>query len=436
MSRVALVFPYFRTRAATELLFPPLGAATRAAQLRRLGVHTRVFDCTFGTFEQLRTDLTTYHPDIVGVYSMVSLTANTLRVAQMVRTSLPQALLVAGGPLPTVFPGRYTGHFDAVFRGEADVSFPSFCRDYVAGGASPTRIGDLPLNSYGGLFIADHGLHVDNATVHHGERELATFPLPDRSDFDHAAYQKEWLRKSGSKTTSIILTLGCPYGCDFCSKPIFGNAVRRRDLDAVFEEIAQIRGLGYDSLWIADDTFTLDEPYLAEFCRGIAALGMGWSCLSRANGITPATVRLMKESGCRRVHLGLESGSQATLGLMNKQATVEQGARAAELYRKAGIEVAAFFIVGYPGETSAAIEETFTLALSLPLDEISFNVPMPLPGSKLFERLGAPDEGKDWTRENEVTFVFPSDIDESWLRRRIDETLAAFAARRRPAARG
>ncbi len=109
--------------------------------------------------------------------------------------------------------------------------------------------------------------------------------------------------------------------------------------------------------------------------------------------------------------------------------------RAAELYREAGIEVAAFFIVGYPGETVASIEETFALALALPLDEISFNVPMPLPGSKLFERLGAPDEGRDWTRENEVTFVFPSDIDESWLRRRIDETMAAFAARRRPGRR-
>jgi len=100
MPKVALVFPYFRTRAATEMLFPPLGAATLAAQLRRLGIDTRVFDCTFGTFEQLRTDLTTYRPDIVGVYSMVSLTANTLRVAEMVRTSLPQALLVAGGPCP------------------------------------------------------------------------------------------------------------------------------------------------------------------------------------------------------------------------------------------------------------------------------------------------------------------------------------------------
>ena len=222
----------------------------------------------------------------------------------------------------------------------------------------------------------------------------------------------------------------CPYGCDFCSKPIFGSVVRRRSLDAVFAEIAQIRGLGYDGLWIADDTFTLSESYLAEFRRRIAGLGVSWSCLSRADGIAPATARLMKESGCRRVYLGLESGSQTTLDLMNKQATVEQGAHAAELYRGAGIEVAAFFIVGYPGETVAAIEETFASALSLPLDEISFNVPMPLPGSRLFERLGRPDEGKDWTRENEITFVFPSGIDEAWLRRRVDETMRAFAEKR------
>ncbi len=436
MPRVALVFPYFRTRAATEMLFPPLGAATLAAQLRRRDIDTRVFDGTFATFEQLSTDLSDYRPDIVGVYSMVSLTATTLRVAETVRTSMPQALLVAGGPLPTVFPGRYTQHFDAVFRGEADVSFPSFCRDYFAGEVTPPRMGELPLATYGGLFVSDHGLRVDNATVHHGESELATFPLPDRTDFDHAAYQKEWLQKTGSKATSIIVTLGCPYGCDFCSKPIFGSAVRRRDLDVVFAEIAQIRALGYDSLWIADDTFTLNEAYLAEFCRRIMDTELTWSCLSRANGISAETVRLMKESGCRRVHLGLESGSQDTLDLMNKQVTLEQGAHAAELYSRAGIEVAAFFIVGYPGETVPAIEETLALALSLPLDEISFNVPMPLPGSRLFERLGAPDEGKDWTRENEVTFVFPTDIDESWLRRRIDETMAAFAARPPGAAPG
>jgi anaerobic magnesium-protoporphyrin IX monomethyl ester cyclase len=114
---------------------------------------------------------------------------------------------------------------------------------------------------------------------------------------------------------------------------------------------------------------------------------------------------------------------------MNKRVTVADGVHAVRLYREAGIEVAAFFIVGYPGETAAAIEETFALALALPLDEISFNVPYPLPGSSLFERLGRPDEGADWESENEVTFVYRSQIDESWLRRRIGETMAAFAGR-------
>ena len=241
MSRVALVFPYFRTRAATEMLFPPLGAAALTAQLRKLGLETRVFDCTFSTFARLRRELTAYRPDIVGLYSMVSQTRNTLRIASMVRRELPDSLLVAGGPLPTVFPGRYLEYVDAVFRGEADLSFPRFCRDVFASGTTRTTLAGLPLDSYAGLFVRDGSLEVDNPCVHHSESELAAFPLPDRSDFDHAAYQKEWLAKTGFKTTSLLATLGCPYGCEFCSKPIFGNVVRRRELDSVFAEIDELR---------------------------------------------------------------------------------------------------------------------------------------------------------------------------------------------------
>jgi anaerobic magnesium-protoporphyrin IX monomethyl ester cyclase len=428
-----LVFPYFRTKSLTEMLFPPLGVAALAGQLRRLGVETRVFDCTFGTFERLAADLESYRPDIVGLSSMVSLTRNTFKIADFVRASLPQSLLVAGGPLPTVFPKRFARHVDVVFRGEADLSFPRFCADYFAHGVSAQTMAGLPLDAYHGLFVPNHGLRVDNPTTHYGEAELASFPPPDRSDFDHAAYQDAWLRTTGSKVTSIIVTLGCPFACDFCSKPIFGNVVRRRDLDLVFAEIEQIRALGYDGLWIADDTFTLNQSYLEEFCRRMAGHQMTWSCLARAEGVREATVRLMKSAGCRRVYLGLESGSQATLKLMNKQVTVDDGIRAVHLYREAGIEVAGFFIVGYPGESVSSIEETFRLALTLPLDEISFNVPYPLPGSTLFARLGGPDDGADWNEENEVTFVYRSEFDADWLRRRIAETMAAFARTRQPA---
>ena len=421
------MFPYFRTRVPTEMLFPPLGIASLAAQLRARGIATKVLDGTFRSFEDLRRDLADWRPDIVGVSSMVSLTGNTLRLAAAVRADLPDALVVVGGPLPTVFPGRYAGRVDAVFRGEADVSFPAFCEEYLGDGAGRRHLDRLALDRYGGLFVADHGRPTDNALVHHTEAELAAFPPPDRSQFDHAAYQAEWLGKTGSRVTSIMTTLGCPYGCDFCSRPVFGNVVRRRPLDSVFAEVEEIRALGYDALWIADDTFTLSRPFLEEFCRRIAPMGLSWSCLSRADGIEPATARLMKEAGCREVYLGLESGSPETLRLMNKQTTIEQGAHTAQVYRDAGIEVGAFFIVGYPGETVDSIEQTFRLALTLPLSEISFNVPVPLPGSALFERLGRPDEGRDWTRENEVTFLYPSGIDAAWLRRRVDETMAAFA---------
>jgi anaerobic magnesium-protoporphyrin IX monomethyl ester cyclase len=104
--------------------------------------------------------------------------------------------------------------------------------------------------------------------------------------------------------------------------------------------------------------------------------------------------------------------------------------RAVHLFHQAGIEVAAFFIVGYPGETIASIEATLQHALALPLDDISFNVPFPLPGSSLYERVHGKTEEKDWTRENEVTFVYDSEFDSDWIRDRIEQTLIIFSKRK------
>jgi len=425
MSRVAIVFPYFRTRAQTEMLFPPLGAAYLTSQLRKLCIETQIFDCTFGTFEQLQRDLIAYQPEIVGIYSMVTLSMNTFRIAETVREQFPDCLLVAGGPLPTLYPERYSRDFDVVFRGEVDLSYPQFCQDYFTYKISHHNLKDLPLKQYAGLFIDNNGLYVNNPTIHYKEEEINTFPLPDRSDFNHTAYQNEWFAKTGSKTTSIMTTLGCPFNCDFCSRPVFGNLFRRRDLEAVFAEIEQIRYLEYDSLWIADDNFTLNLSYLKEFCQRMAGQNMSWSCLSRVTGITADIAQMMREAGCQRVYLGLETGDQTTLNLMSKKATVEEGIDAVQKFRQAGIEVAAFFIVGYPGETISSMEKTFKLALSLPLDNISFNVPYPLPGSKLFERVSGLDE-RDWNKENEVTFVYSSEFDPDWLKSRIDQTMQAF----------
>jgi anaerobic magnesium-protoporphyrin IX monomethyl ester cyclase len=431
MPKVALVFPYFRTRVPTEMLFPPLGAAALAAQLARTGVEARVFDGTFQTLGGIRQALKSYQPDVVGIYCMITLSRNTFQIAELVRNDLPEALLVAGGPLPTLYPDHFTGPFDAVFRGEADLSFPRFCRDYLGQGLNRGTLARLALPSYEGLTIQNHNAQVSNPFVHYPESAIQAFPIPDRSHFDHAAYQAAWSEAEGFKTTSIMTTLGCPFSCDFCSRPVFGNVFRRRNLDAVFEEISQIRRLGYDSLWIADDNFTLDLEFARQFCERMEGQGLTWTCLSRVTGLDQALVRAMKRAGCRRVYLGLEAGSPETLKLMHKHATLDDGAAAVALFHAAGVETAAFFIVGYPGETTASIEATFRHALSLPLDKISFNVPFPLPGTKLFERVAGLDEAKDWNQENEVTFVYDSEFDPAWLRGRIRETMALFAEKKK-----
>lgn len=431
MSKVALVYPYFRTRAQTELLFAPLGVAYIASQLHKLGIEARIFDCTFSTFEQIQESLRTYQPDITGIYSMVTLSRNTFRLAETIRTDLPTCLLVAGGPLPTLYPDRFASAFDIVFRGEADLSFPQFCQDFFrVKGASRQHLIELPLDSYNGLFVRRDNSQINNPSIHYPEKEIASFPPPYRGDFDHAAYQQAGLLKDGMKTTSIIATYGCPFDCDFCSRPIFGDLFRRRNLEVVLEEVEQIRQLGYDTLWVADDNFTLNLNYLKQFCQRMIGRNIKWSCLSRVTGINREIIGLMKEAGCRRVYLGLETGSRETLQLMNKKATLEQGIKAVNLFHENGIEAAAFFIVGYPGETVESIEETFHLALTLPLDSISFNVPFPLPGSRLFDRVGDVDNNKDWDKENEVTFVYRSEFDETWLRRRIEETMQSFAKRK------
>jgi anaerobic magnesium-protoporphyrin IX monomethyl ester cyclase len=149
------------------------------------GIETRIFDCTFQTFAQFQSSLVAYHPDIVGIYCMVTLSRNTFRAAEMIRRTLPDCLLAAGGPLPTLYPDHFKDWFDVIFRGESDLSFPQFCRAYFDQKFSRQQLNRLPLESFPGLFLQQADLSIDNPVVHYTEKELATFPLPYRGDFDH-----------------------------------------------------------------------------------------------------------------------------------------------------------------------------------------------------------------------------------------------------------
>lgn len=425
---VALVYPYFRSRDPVEKLFPPLGIAYLASQLRELGVPVMVEDCTFRTFEEAVDRMVSSRPAIIGISIMVTMSRNAFDLLRELRERLPGTLFVAGGPLPTVNPAMFAERFDVVFCGEGDLTFPRFCHDYLATGSTPDNLAPLALASYPGLYRDHGGSLTVTPPVHQSSEILDRLPLPDRSGFDHPRYQAVMETNTGLKQTTLLVTRGCPFSCDFCSKPVWGDLFRKPPLEKVFSEIDEIISLGYDCLWIADDCFTLDSEYLAEFCHEMCRrkVPILWTCLSRVDRLTPGLVALMKEAGCRRVYLGLESGSNETLRLMNKRVTVEAGIRAVRLFSLAGIGTAGFFMVGYPDETIESIEKTFALALSLPLDEAWFTIPLPLPGTSLFSRVADQKSWDDWEVSSQVKFVYPSEFDERWLGHRIRETMDAF----------
>jgi anaerobic magnesium-protoporphyrin IX monomethyl ester cyclase len=432
---VALIYPYVREAhpVEAEKLFPPLSVAYLSSQLKERSVPVSVHDGTFNSPDAIIRDVTREAPAIASIYLMITMVRNGFFLLDSLRNQLPGTLFITGGPLPTLYPERFAGVFDVVFRGEGDLTVARFCDEYRRAGCTPADLSALDLSSYPGIYRHRGGEVGSAPPVHHPVAVIEALPLPDRSLFDHRRYQEFWERTAGCRMTTIMITRGCPYSCDFCSKPVWGSVFRKPSLDRVFAEIRDILALGYDRLWIADDSFTLDTAYLGEFCaRKIReVLSFTWVCLSRVDRLDEAVVRQMRDAGCVRVYLGLESGNDGTLRLMGKRASVAEGIEAVRLFRQAGIETSGFFIVGYPGETEGSIDDTLALASSLPLDEISINVPFPLPGSPLFSRVGSVDTTADWDRANEISFIYPTEFDENVLREKINRAGELFRERKR-----
>ncbi len=431
-NRVALVYPYFREKDPIEKLFLPLGIAYLASQLKEMDIPVTIADCTFESFDEAVEKLALLNPSIIGISIMISNSRNAFALERALRVRLPNTFILAGGPLPTLYPERFFPEFDLVFCGEGDLIMPAFCRDYLKSDDKTKFLMQIDPENYPGIFFKREKVLCSSPPIHHSQEIIRSLPLPYRKGNQNALYQYFWRKETQCRPTTIMMTRGCPYTCEFCSKPVWGSDFRTPLLDKVFEEIIEIKGLGYDQLWIADDSFTLDMNFLIAFCQEKIERNilMSWTCLSRTKGLDLKTAELMKQAGCVKVYLGLESGSDEVLALMKKNTTVQNGIDAVNLFQRAGIKTAGFFIVGYPGETWDTVQKTFDLALSLTLDEIFFNVPIPLPGSPLFSRVVGVDQQGDWEKASDVKFLYDSDFDEDALKQAIKSTMLEFENRK------
>jgi anaerobic magnesium-protoporphyrin IX monomethyl ester cyclase len=423
---VVLVYPYFKTEDnRNQKLFNPLSIATLSSQIKTKGVEVFKVDCTFKSFNEVKKEIEEINPKIIGFSTMISMSKNIHELVTELKYLLPNSLYICGGPLATVYPDLFAKEFDIVFRGESDNIISDFVYQYLYFNKDKEFfIKNHDLSKFKGIYVEKGDFRFSNATIHIPEEEYKKLPLADREGFQHDKYQEFWLELENIKATSIMLTRGCPYNCDFCSKPVFGDYFRKRDIPDIIAEIKYIISLGYNYLWISDDCFTLDLKFLEKFCDALIERGdqlnIKWNCLSRADFKNDQIIKKMRNAGCDKVYLGLESGNDEILQIMNKRTSIEDGKLCVKLFKDVGIKTAGFFIVGYPGETMHTIEDTFNFALELDLDEVSFNVPYPLPGSDLFERVSGVDGMNDWTMENEIKFLYQSEFDEEILREKIE----------------
>ena len=394
--------------------YPSLGLLSLAAYARQHGADVRVVDLTFarglGPFDGA---FRSFAPQVVGVHTKTLTLPRALAIAR--RAGAGGAFTLAGGPDSSSRPETYlAGGFDAVATGEGETTLVDILRARAEG----ESLFGLP-----GVAFLHQG-----AVVRGPPRpflpDLDVLPLPAWDLIDLEEYLSRWKRLTGTRRMAVVTSRGCPFDCSWCSKPTFGRSFRQRSVRSVLQELSELRKLyGVDYVRICDDVFGIQRHWTEGFMDALIARrwGLQFECLSRADLLRPEILPRWKEAGLRRVFLGVESGSQAMLDLMNRGTTLSQVERAAGALRTHGIGQYWFLMLGYPGETLGDLDATVRLFRRFAPEEYSVSVAVPLPGTR-FERLveagtggsGAPQERAPVLYEG----VFPSPV-YRWTRARM-----------------
>ncbi len=428
MTKITLIYPYFHPRSDTSIFrFPPLGLGYIAAYLKKHGFQAEIVDCTFLSQTYALQKAKRSKAQIIGIQSMYSMKKKALELAAQLRGDCD--LLVAGGALPTTAPEGFLDAFDLAVVGEGEQTMLEVAQTFEGNG---------DYSKVSGVFYKDKASgQICRTPPRPLISDLDTLPLPLRDMFDNQAYRNYYQRKFGYKTTAVMSSRGCPFSCDFCSRPVFGNNFRAHSAKRIVNEMEEVAALGYDRVWFADDCFTLSRRNLFAVCDEILQrnLRIGWECLSRVDTLDFEVAQKMKTAGCIRAFFGLESGNDEVLKYMNKQITTAQARRAVESCRAAGIKTGAFFILGYPGENAQTILDTIRFASSLPLDYLSFTLPYPIPGTPLHARLNGRLLCDEWEEPKNLQMIkhkllFDSQVSEAKMQFAIVKGMGQFYIRK------
>lgn len=279
--------------------------------------------------------------------------------------------------------------FSAVVRGEVEDAL----LEYAQG---------RPVQSIAGLVYRSA-----NGSVHFGpprvpRSDLDSLPMAAWDLVDIPRYRDAWRNAHGYFSLNMASSRGCPFRCNWCAKPVYGNNYHARSPRAVAEEMAFLKSVCQpDHIWFADDIFALSGRWTAEFANEVARLdaAIPFKMQSRCDLMTASAAAALRRAGCAEIWMGAESGSQKILDAMEKDIAVADIYCARENLRREGIRACFFLQFGYPGEEWPEIQETIRMVRETAPDDVGISVSYPLPGTRFHQivaaQLGARANWKD-----------------------------------------
>lgn len=404
--------------------YPPLGTLYAAALLRSAGISVSVFDSMLNDpGEEFEAALREHRPKIVVVYEdnfnfLTKMCLSRMREVAYQILDMSRgagATVLANGSDASDHALEYLRRgFRSVLLGEAEWTLLEAAQQLLAGNA-PGLVG-IP----GLAYLDDQTgqvLRTDRRALMH---DLDLLPLPSRDLIDMRPYQAAWKGAHGYFSLNIVSSRGCPYRCNWCAKPIYGDSFAVRSARSVAEEMRSLKfDLGAEHLWFADDIFGLRAKWVQELADEVERLdaAVPFKMQSRVDLMSANNVRALRRAGCAEVWMGVESGSQKILDAMDKGTRVEQIAKARENLSKEGIRACYFLQFGYPGETWEDICKTVQLIRDTRPDDIGVSVSYPLPGTKFFERVEEQlGEKTNWSDSEDISMMFQGSYTDEFYR--------------------
>ena len=427
--KVLLTHGYFLNEDSTEQRimkpYAPLGILYISAYLKEHGIDNNIFDTTFSSKNELKKYLVDERPDYIAIYVNLMTKINVLDIIKYIKStdSIKNAKIILGGPEV-----RYNATdllelgADFVVIGEGEET----TLELINRLEMKNRNDFKNINGIG--FKDDNGKIIFNA-----ERSLIsdidTLPFPNRSGIDVRKYQEAWKKHHNLDAISVSTMRGCPYTCRWCSRAVYGLTYRRRSPEKVVEELQKIKDeYNPDTIWFVDDVFTISHKWLSGFNEELKKnnLRIKYECITRADRMNEDVIKTMKESGCFRVWIGAESGSQRIIDAMDRRVKVEQVREMIQLAKKHGIETGTFIMLGYPGETEKDIEETISHLKKSNPDLFTITVAYPIRGTELFEEIEANqlnvfDWEKQTDRDRDFVRTYPRRYYDFAVRRVVNE---------------